>query len=104
MIGIRISNEALDDLDEGFWFYEAQEAGLGDYFASQLSADIDGLKVTAGIHGKRERGYHRLLSHKFPYAVYYTFEMTRRWSWRWWIAEEIRNGFANIWNPDSNRA
>ncbi len=74
MISIRISDEALDDLDDGFWFYEAQETGLGDYFASQLSADIDGLKVTAGIHGKREHGYHRLLSHKFPYAVYYTLE------------------------------
>ena len=30
MIRIQISDEALEDLDEGFWFYEAQEAGLGD--------------------------------------------------------------------------
>ncbi len=72
MIKVRISNEALDDLEEGFWFYEAQEAGVGDYFAGQLSADIGGLKVTAGIH-KQSDGYHRLLSRKFPYAIYYTF-------------------------------
>jgi hypothetical protein len=29
MIRIRISSEALDDLDDGFWFYEAQDVGLG---------------------------------------------------------------------------
>ena len=74
MINIRISVEALDDLDDGFWFYEAQEPGLGDYFSSQLLADIDGLKVTAGIHKQGGTGYHRLLSRKFPYAIYYTFE------------------------------
>ncbi len=73
MIRIRISNEALDDLNEGFWFYEAQESGLGDYSSNQLLADIDGLKVTAGIH-KQGGSYYRLLSRRFPYAVYYTFE------------------------------
>jgi plasmid stabilization system protein ParE len=72
MIKIQISNEALDDLADGFWFYEAQEAGLGDYFASQIKADIEGLKVTAGIHKQSESGYLRLLSRKFPYAIYYT--------------------------------
>lgn len=73
MIRIRISNEALEDLADGFWFYETQEAGLGDYFSSQLKADIEGLKVTAGIHRLGDGGYHRLLSRKFPYAIYYTF-------------------------------
>jgi len=73
MISISISDEALADLDEGFWFYEAQDEGLGDYFSSQLKADIEGLKVTAGNHKRSETGYHRLLSHKFPHAVYYTF-------------------------------
>lgn len=35
MIRIRISNEALDDLDDGFWFYEAQDPGMGDYLPSR---------------------------------------------------------------------
>ena len=30
MIKVRISDEALQDLADGFWFYEAQEPGLGD--------------------------------------------------------------------------
>ena len=55
MIQVRISSDALDDLEDGFQFYEFQEPGLGDYFLSQLRADIDGLKITAGIHRKPHR-------------------------------------------------
>ncbi len=74
MIRIRISEEALDDLDDGYWFYEIQESGLGDYFASTLKAEIEGLRITAGIHRRDYLDYHRLLSRVFPHAVYYTFE------------------------------
>jgi hypothetical protein len=73
MIQIRISDDAICDLKLGFAFYEAQEYGLGDYLLSQLRADIDGLKVTAGIHRKPYRNLHRLLSHRFPYAIFYQF-------------------------------
>lgn len=37
MTPLRISEDALQDLNEGFLFYEAQEEGLGDYFATQVS-------------------------------------------------------------------
>jgi hypothetical protein len=47
---ILISEDAFGDLNEGFLFYEAQDFGLGDYFTACLRADIEGLKVTAGIH------------------------------------------------------
>jgi len=30
MIQVRISNDALEDLEDGFRFYELQETGLGD--------------------------------------------------------------------------
>ena len=74
MIRIRISDDALEDLASGFWFYESQEAGLGDYFSSQLKADIQRLQVTAGIHRQAHTDYYRLLSQVFPYAVYYTLD------------------------------
>lgn len=74
MIRIRILGDALDDLKDGFMFYEAQEPGLGDYFLSQLRADIDGLKITAGIHRQPYRHLHRLLSRRFPYAIFYEFD------------------------------
>lgn len=73
MIKITISEDAFSDLHDGFDFYEEQEDGLGDYFSSQLRADIDGLKITAGIHLQTHRDLHRLLSRRFPYAIFYRF-------------------------------
>ena len=70
MIAVRISEDALQDLNEGFLFYEAQQAGLGDYFAACLRADIEGLRVYAGIHRVVYRDYHRLMSRVFPYGVF----------------------------------
>ena len=40
MIRVQISGDALDDLNECYWFYEAQEPGLGDYFLTQLRATL----------------------------------------------------------------
>ena len=68
---IKILDEAEQDLCDGFSFYESQEAGLGDYFLNTLFADIDSLRIYAGIHSKAF-SFHRLLSSRFPYAVYYT--------------------------------
>lgn len=73
MIQVRISSDALDDLREGFLFYEAQEPGLGEYFLSQLRADIDGLKVSAGIHRQPYRNLHRMLSRRFPFTIFYEY-------------------------------
>lgn len=61
---------ALDDLDMGQRFYERQQPGLGDYFLDSLFSDIDSLLLYAGIH-QRIYGYHRALSKRFPYAIYY---------------------------------
>jgi plasmid stabilization system protein ParE len=67
---IEILSEAEQDLREGFSFYEAQAEGLGTYFLDSLFSDIDSLQLHAGIHAQHF-GYHRLLSKRFPYAIYY---------------------------------
>jgi hypothetical protein len=46
---------------------------LAEYFLDSLFSDIDSLALYAGIHPK-VFGYHRLLSKRFPYAVYYTLQ------------------------------
>ena len=69
---IRIAASARGDLDEGYDFYESQEIGLGDYFLSSVRADIESLRVTAGVHSIMYADYHRLLCKTFPFAVYYT--------------------------------
>lgn len=70
---IEILDEAQQDLIEGFHFYEAREAGLGSYFPDCLFSDIDSLILYAGIH-HITFGYHRCLSKRFPFAVYYGVE------------------------------
>ena len=74
MTKVRISDDALVDLNDGHWFYDAQEPGLGDYFTSRLRADIEGLKVSAGIHPLVYRDYHRVLSRVFPCGVFHTMD------------------------------
>lgn len=74
MIRVQLSEEALQDLNQGFFFYEAQEIGLGNYFLSSVSADIEGLKYSAGIHRKVYRDYYRLLSRIFPHGIFYTLD------------------------------
>jgi plasmid stabilization system protein ParE len=70
---IVILPSARDDLADGFQFYENQEAGLGGCFLESLFFDIDSLHLYAGIH-RVVFGSHRLLSKRFPYAIYYTKE------------------------------
>lgn len=70
---IRILATALQDLREGKDFYDWQEPGIGDYFQDCLFTDIDSLILHRGIH-RKVFGYHRLLSKRFPYAVYYKVE------------------------------
>ena len=67
---IRILASALSDLERGRRFYERQGEGLGNYFMNTLFSDIDSLALYGGIHLKVGR-YHRLLSKRFPYAIYY---------------------------------
>ena len=67
---VQILDEAEQDLVDGHRFYESQAPGLGDYFLDSLFSDIDSLQLSAGIHS-RHFGYYRLLSRRFPYAIYY---------------------------------
>ena len=67
---IEILDEAQEDLIEGFRFYESIEAGSGSYFLDCLFSDIDSLLLFAGIH-QIVYGYHRSLSKRFPFAIYY---------------------------------
>ena len=47
--------------------------GIGDYFWDSLIADMESLSIFAGIHPK-QHGFYRMLSKRFPYAIYYQME------------------------------
>jgi len=69
-VKIKILPSALADLDRGRQFYSEQEEVLGDYFLDSVFSDIDSLVLYAGVH-RKVFDFHRLLSKRFPYAVYY---------------------------------
>ncbi|MBD3375185.1 type II toxin-antitoxin system RelE/ParE family toxin [candidate division KSB1 bacterium] len=71
---IEILKSAHQDLISGFYFYEKQGKGLGTYFLDTLFSDIDSLQIYAGIHSIHFDKYHRLLSKRFPFAIYYRVE------------------------------
>lgn len=71
---VRILASASRDLIEGYGFYERQGAGVGAYFLDSLYSDIDSLVISAGMHSLHFGNYHRLLSKRFPFAIYYQVE------------------------------
>ena len=73
-MNIRILGSASQDLVDGYRFYESQAVGAGNYFLDSLYSDIDSLIISAGIHSIHFGNYHRLLSKRFPFAVYYRVE------------------------------
>lgn len=75
---VRVLEEAVADLESGREFYDQSGLAVGDYFAESLLGDLAELKLHAGIHPIRF-GWHRLLSRRFPHAIYYEYD-----------AEEVR--------------
>jgi len=72
-VKVQILDQAAEDLVEGFSFTRAKQTGLGSYFLTNLYADIESLHLYGGVHRKAYKNYHRLLSRRFPFGVFYTF-------------------------------
>ncbi|MBX9578237.1 MAG: type II toxin-antitoxin system RelE/ParE family toxin [Chthoniobacterales bacterium] len=70
---VRTRASAKKDLYSGYYFYEQQEVGIGDYFVNTISAEVSSLQVTAGIHSKRGKLF-RVKSKFFPYWIYYSIK------------------------------
>lgn len=68
---VRVLQTARADLSDGYWFYEDQEPGLGNYFLRRIYEDLELLGSIAGIHRKMTNGSHKMIARRFPYAIYY---------------------------------
>ena len=71
---IEIAVSAADDIAEGYLFYETQDLGLGYYFEVCMMSHISSLQIYAGIHEVHFEKYHRMITNRFPYAIYYQVE------------------------------
>lgn len=65
-----VLDRARDDIDAARYFYDDCELGVGDYFVDCILSDISSLQFYFGTH-RIHYGFHRLLSKRFPFAVYY---------------------------------
>lgn len=70
---IKILRQAKEDIALARDFYDAQELGVGEYFVSQISAEIDSLSYLGGIH-RIVDGFHKMVARRFPYAIYYRID------------------------------
>jgi len=59
--------------ESGARFYELCETGIGEYFIESILSDLDSLLLFAGVH-PIYFGFHRMLSKRFPFAIYYEVE------------------------------
>jgi len=72
---IYLTDNAETHIANGINFYESQKEGLGNYFLDTVSSDIESLHIYYGIHIKI-KNYYRVLSKRFPYAIYYRYDET----------------------------
>lgn len=94
---IRILSIAESDLLRGANFYDRKSPGVGSYFLDSLYSDIDSLVLYGGVH-RIVLGYHRMLSRRFPYAIYYKVAGEEVQVWRVldcrrnprWIRKQLR--------------
>ena len=70
---VTIQTKAKAQLRDGYWWYEKQDPGAGDYFLRSMYGEIESLPGYPGIH-RKIRGYHRLLTATFPFAIYYSIQ------------------------------
>ena len=68
---IKILPQAQADLLGGYYFYEERQAGLGSRFLTELLAEIEGLRIQAGIHRRAFETYYVKHARRFPYSIYY---------------------------------
>jgi hypothetical protein len=50
------------------------QSGVGEYFPDSIFSDFESLRLYAGIHSIHFEKYNRLLSKRFPFAIYYRIE------------------------------
>ncbi|HEY6807007.1 MAG TPA: hypothetical protein VI306_25745 [Pyrinomonadaceae bacterium] len=72
-MNVVILDEAANDIELGSDFYESCAVGVGDYFIDSILSDLDSLVLFAGIHPVHF-GFHRMLSKRFPFGIYYELE------------------------------
>jgi hypothetical protein len=74
-VKIKLTDDAIDDLEVGMSFYEDKRSGLGGYFRDCLTADISSLTIFAGIHNQIDGSFYTP-SNRFPFVIWYRIQQS----------------------------
>ena len=90
---VRILDSAHNDIRDGYWFYENQEPGVGDYFSDTLYGEIESLSrvFTTSVLDS--------IAHSpagFPILSIMTSRTEKRASMAYWTTAAIRIGHITI--------
>jgi len=67
---IKLSSGAERDIERGIDFYRKIDLDLAVYFNDCISADIDSLKLYAGVYASVD-GWHYTFANRFPFVIWY---------------------------------
>jgi plasmid stabilization system protein ParE len=72
---VLILEEAEQDIDQAYLWYELEQIGLGDAFYNNIQAAVK--YISQNPLGSREifGGLRRCIVHKFPYGIYYHIDI-----------------------------
>ena len=78
MFEILVSEDAENDLDNIWNWYESQKIGLGKDFIVGFEKAIEILETFPESKTKIKSKLHRCLLHKFPFGVYYLTDKKKK--------------------------
>ena len=71
--------EAVRDANDGYWWYEEQDAGLGEEFLRCLAAAYAKITENPEHYPARIDSFRQILIRRFPYAIYYEHDERTVW-------------------------
>lgn len=72
-----LRDEAREEFDEAFDFYESRRAGLGVDFVSRVQQVFDRIAANPQIHATVFADIRKAVVRRFPYSVFYRADATR---------------------------
>ncbi len=72
-MNVILLQSAEEDMEDGWYFYENQEAGVGRQFYEEVMSAVRQLSELHGVHPCKGRFFRALVS-KFHAGIYYTTE------------------------------
>jgi plasmid stabilization system protein ParE len=69
-----MAQEAEDDVNEAYGWYERRRTGLGEEFLDCVDACIQPIRRTPTMHALFFQNFRRGFVRRFPYVVFYEYE------------------------------